>query len=376
MQRTNWEDRMRALLLAGGKATRLRPLTEHTPKAMTPLLGRPFLEHLLAWLVRYDIRDVTLLLGFLPGPIRGYFRDGHHFGVKLRYVVEDEPLGSGGAIKQLERELDQTFLVLNADIFTDIDLSQMLDAHRAGGAEVSIALTRVDDPSAYGVCDLGEDGFVRRFVEKPKRDEAPSDLINAGVWFFEPDALARIAANRFTMVEQDLFPTLATNHRLYGHVARHAYWMDAGTPQRYLQLQRDLLSGRAAGALAVVQRPDWPGLVVQTSAGEPDGEGKAPRLGSEVVLSGPIVLGPGVEAGDRGHLEGPLTIGARSILGSDVQVTDSILWDECRIDDGAIVRSSVLAKGCVVGAGVVLERCILGDGTHIPPGERRVMSET
>src|SRR6266542_2234500 len=171
---------MRALLLVGGKATRLRPLTLATPKAMTPVLGRPFLEHVLAWLRRYDVLDVTLLLGFLPAPIRAHFGDGHAFGVRLSYLVEDEPLGSGGAIKQLEQELTAPFFALNGDIFTDLDLTAMADAHHRG------------------VVALDDAGLIRRFVEKPPREEAPSDLINAGVWLFEPAALQRIAAGRFT----------------------------------------------------------------------------------------------------------------------------------------------------------------------------------
>jgi NDP-sugar pyrophosphorylase family protein len=197
---------VRALVLAGGKATRLRPLTERTPKAMTPLLNRPFLEHVLAWLVRHDVRDVTLLLGFLPGPIRAYFGDGADFGVRLSYLVEDEPLGSGGAIKQLEQELTAPFFALNGDIFTDLDLTAMADAHHRAGVEMSMFLHRVADPSMYGVVALDDAGLIRRFVEKPPREEAPSDLINAGVWLFSPGAVRRIAAGRFTMVEQDLFP--------------------------------------------------------------------------------------------------------------------------------------------------------------------------
>ncbi len=359
---------MRALLLAGGKATRLRPLTERTPKAMTPVLGRPFLEHVLAWLARYDVRDVTLLLGFLPDPIRDYFRDGHQFGVKLTYVVEDQPLGSGGAIKQLERELREPFFALNADVFTDLDLAAMAADHRASGAEASIFLSRVEDPSSYGVCALDQDGWIERFVEKPPRDEAPSDLINAGVWLFEPSVLGRIAAEQFTMVEQELFPALANESRLRGYVGETAYWIDAGTPERYLLLQRALLSGQAAGALAIVERPGWPGLVLQPSGGEPGGEGRPPRLGAGTTLSGEVMLSPGVVAGDACVLTGPLTAGARSVLGSGVEIADSVLWDDCRIGDGVVIRSSVLARGCVIEAGAVLERCVLGDGVRVRAG--------
>lgn len=357
---------MRALVLVGGKATRLRPLTERTPKAMTPLLGRPFLEHFLAWLVRYDVRDVTLLLGFLPDPIRAYFGDGHQFGVKLSYLVEDEPLGSGGAIKQLERELTEPFFALNGDIFTDADLHAMAAAHQRSGAEVSIALTRVEDPSAYGVAAVDHEGRIRHFVEKLKREEAPSDLINAGVWLFEPTTVRRIAAGRFTMVEQELFPGLAEAGRLYGHTIE-SYWMDAGTPERYLQLQRDMLRGRAAGALAVVERPDWPGLTVQPASGAPQGDGQPPAR-ENAEIEGAVVLGAGVTLAPGSRVRGPATIGARCSLAEGALVEDSVLWDGCRIGEGATLRASMLASGCEVGAGAVLEDCVLGEGVRVRPG--------
>ncbi|MGH2600298.1 MAG: sugar phosphate nucleotidyltransferase [Dehalococcoidia bacterium] len=362
---------MRALVLAGGKATRLRPLTERTPKAMTPVLGRPFLEHVLAWLRRHDVLDVTLLLGFLPEPIRAYFRDGHEFGVKLTYVVEEEPLGSGGAIKQIESELTEPFLVLNADIFTDLDLTAMIAAHNRAGGEVSIALTRVEDPSQYGVVEVDTEGWIRRFVEKPNREEAPSNLINAGVWLFEPSALGRIASGVFTMVEQDLFPALAREHRLYGY-DMDAYWMDAGTPERYLQLQRDMLAGHVAGALALIERPGWPGVAVQPAGGQAGGEGRAPHLTLGTVLDGPVVLGERVRTGDGCRLEGPVTIGARTELEARVEIRDSVLWEDCRIGEAATIVSSVLAGGCVVGAGAVVEGCVLGEGARVRPGTRLI----
>jgi mannose-1-phosphate guanylyltransferase len=210
---------MRALILAGGKATRLRPLTFATPKALTPILGRPFLEHVLAWLRRHDVRDVTLLLGHMAGPIRDHFGDGRAFGVSLSYVSEETPLGSGGAIKQLEHELTAPFFAINGDIYTDLDLQEMADRHARSGAEVTMALVPVDDPSQYGVVDLDRRGRIRRFVEKPPPEQAPSNLVNAGVWLFEPAAVRRIAAGRYTMVEQELFPELAGTGRLLGHPA-------------------------------------------------------------------------------------------------------------------------------------------------------------
>ncbi len=360
---------MRALLLAGGQATRLRPLTLTTPKAMTPVLGRPFLEHLIAWLCRHDVRDITLLLGYLADPIRAHFGDGHAFGVRLTYVVEDVPLGSGGAIKQLERELTEPFFALNADIYTDLDLTAMATAHRAADAEVTIALVRVSDPSAYGVVALDADGWITRFVEKPRREEAPSDLVNAGAWLFEPAAVRRIAAGRFSMVEQELFPALAQARRLFGH-ATDCYWIDAGTPQRYLQLHRDLLTGQAVSPLAIVERPGWPGFTVQTAPGVPGVAGPPPVVAPGGRLEGVVVLGAGTRVGSGAVVRGPASLGANVIVQDGAHVAGSVLWDRCRVGTRATVAGSVLAGGCVIGAGAEVTGCVLGEGVHVAPGVR------
>ena len=358
---------MRALVLAGGKATRLRPLTHHTPKAMTPLLTLPFLEHVLAWLAQYDVRDVTLLLGILPDPIRAYFGDGRRFDVRLSYIVENEPLGSGGAIRQLEHELTEPFFALNGDIFTDLDLSAMADAHRQSGAEVSMFLHRVEDPSMYGVVALDDAGWIRRFVEKPPRAEAPSDLINAGVWLFDPAAVRSIPAGRFTMVEQDLFPGLAEAGKIMGY-APDAYWMDAGTPDRYLQLQRDLLLGRASGALPLIERAGWLGLRPQRRDGASVDTGRPPRLAGGAMLEGPVVLDHDVEVAAGARIVGPASIGAGSALGAGSAVIDSLLWAGCVIGERAAVHGSVLAAGCRIGDGARVTRAVLGEGVTVRPG--------
>lgn len=360
---------MRALLLAGGQATRLRPLTLTTPKAMAPVLGRPFLEHLIAWLCRHDVRDITLLLGYLADTIRAHFGDGHAFGVRLTYVVEDTPLGSGGAIKQLERELTEPFFALNADIYTDLDLTAMAAAHQAAGAEVTIALVRVADPSAYGVVALDAGGWITRFVEKPRREEAPSNLVNAGAWLFAPTAVRRIAAGRFSMVEQELFPELARARLLLGYRA-DGYWVDAGTPQRYLQLHRDLLTGKAVSPLAIVERPGWPGFTVQTAPGVPGSDGPPPVVASGGRLEGAVVLGAGVRIGSGAAVHGPASLGAGVVLQDGARVVDSVLWDRCRVDAWATVASSVLADRCVIGAGAEVTGCVLGAGVHVAPGVR------
>lgn len=358
---------MRVLVLAGGKATRLRPLTLTTPKAMTPLLGRPFLEHMLAWLAGHGLRDVTLLLGFLPDPIRDHFGDGSAWNMRVTYLTEHEPLGSGGAIKQLEPELGGPFFALNGDVFTDLDLSAMIAAHQRAGAELTISLVEVDDPSAYGVV-AREGEWITRFVEKPKREDAPSNLVNAGVWLFEPSAVARIASGRFSMVEQELFPELAFARRLYGFAAP-CYWMDAGTPDRYLQLHRDLLSGRVAPSIPLVPRPDGPGLMLAVPSGIP-GRHEPPVVDPDGGVAGQVVLGAGTRIGAGAWVRGPASIGAGVVLQDGATVADSVLWDGCRIGPAARVSGSVMAASCVVGQGAEVRNCVLGEGVQVLPGAR------
>jgi mannose-1-phosphate guanylyltransferase len=245
----------------------------------------------------------------------------------------------------------------------------MLAAHRAADAEVTIALARVSDPSAYGVVALDADGWVTRFVEKPRREEAPSDLVNAGVWLFEPAAVRHIAAGRFSMVEQELFPELARARRLFGH-ATDCYWIDAGTPQRYLQLHRDLLTGRAVSPLAIVERPGWPGFTVQTTPGAAMAPGPPPVVESGGRLEGAVVLGAGTRVGSGAVVRGPASLGANVIVEGGADVAGSVLWDRCRVGARARVAGSVLAEGCVIGAGAEVTACVLGEGVHVVPGLR------
>ena len=358
---------MRALILVGGKATRLRPLTQSTPKAMAPVLGRPLLEHVLAWLRHHDVSDVTLLLGYLPDAIRAYLGDGAAFGVRLRYVVEREPLGSGGAMKQLEAELTEPFLALNGDIYTDLDVRAMTVAHRAAQAAVTISLVAVADPSLYGVVATDESGWIRSFVEKPTREAAPSNLINAGTWLFEPETLRRIPTGEFSMVEQHVFPDLAREGKLLGYPAA-CYWMDVGTPARYLQLHRDLLTGRVTAPLSIVRRPGWPGLVLAERADTPTSSEAPPVVERSATIEEHVVIGPATRIGAGAQVRGPASLGVQVRLEADAVVQDSVLWDACQLERGARVSSSILAAGCVVGQHAVVQDSVLGEGVRVRPG--------
>ncbi len=220
----------KAVLLLGGKGTRLRPITYEVPKALLPVQGKTVPEHLIELFKKYDITDLIFSIGYKADKIRDYYGDGSKYGVSITYVKEDKPLGSAGAIRLAKKYLDETFVVTNGDELKDIDLEEMFLFHKKNKALVTAALTTVTDPSAYGVAKL-EGSRILDFVEKPKKSEAPSKLINSGLSIWEPEAIDLIPEG-FSMYEQDIFPVLADKKKLYGYIFS-GQWFDTGTPERY-----------------------------------------------------------------------------------------------------------------------------------------------
>ena len=331
---------MRAIVLAGGEGTRMRPLTRRTPKPLVPLLNRPLLDHLLLHLAAHGFDEITLALTHRAEAIQQSFGRGERLGLALDYAYEDTPLGSGGAIASIAAGWNETFLVCNGDIVTDLDLLGMLSAHRERAAELSISLFEVADPSAFGVADLDEADRIRRFVEKPPREEAPSHYANSGMWLFEPSLLADMDATRFNRVEDELFPSVCAQGRaVFGH--RHAgYWADVGNPAALLRVNLDLVGGAV---------PD--------------------RLPSPPPVQA-VLVGDGLVAADA-HIEGPAVIGARCTLGARATVASSVLWDDVIIGADATVRGSTIASGVVIGAGaevidsVVAHEATIAAGAHL-----------
>lgn len=224
----------KAIILAGGFGSRMKELTNHTPKPMLPLQGQPVLQYNIDLCRRYGITDIALSVHYLKDQIKAYYGDGSRFGVNITYVEEDTPLGTAGAMRLAKEWLDGPFLMCNADELKDINLEKMYKWHRQTGATVTIALTEVEDPSQYGVTDL--DGLrIKRFVEKPKKEEAPSKWINSGLYIIEPSVVDRVPEG-FCMVEKDIFPSLAEQGKLFGFQFR-GQWFDTGTPERYVNTE-------------------------------------------------------------------------------------------------------------------------------------------
>jgi mannose-1-phosphate guanylyltransferase len=324
-------------VLVGGFGTRLRPLTLTSPKQMLPVAGRPMIEDVLEHLRRHGVDEVVLSLGYRPDAFLEAYPDAVCAGVRLVYAVEPEPLDTAGAIAFAARHagIDERFVVVNGDVLTDLDLTALVEFHDRVGAEGTIALTKVDDPSQFGVVPTDADGRVLAFVEKPLPDEAPTDLINAGFYVLEPSFLARVPEGQRVNIERETFPAMVAEGRLFAR-ADPAYWLDVGTPERLLQASLDVLTGVRADRVT-----------------EADG----------VLVCGAATVDPGAVVtrsviGDAAHI----CAGAR--------VEDSVVLPAATVEAGAVVRRSLVGAGAVVSAGSsVLDHSVLGDGVRTTPGE-------
>src|SRR5580692_2932097 len=236
---------MRAILLAGGKGTRLRPLTLHTPKPIVPIFDRPFLQYQIDLLRQVpEVDEIVLSLNYQPRRIEEVFGDGDALGIHLRYVVEPSPLGTGGAIKFAAGESHEPILVFNGDVFTSVDLRAVIALHRERRAKATIVLTPVENPSAYGLVETDASGNIQRFLEKPKPDEITCDTINAGIYVLEPDTFDRIPKDTPWSIERSFFPSLIERADTFVAYVYRGYWIDIGTPEKYMQVHCDIMDGR------------------------------------------------------------------------------------------------------------------------------------
>jgi mannose-1-phosphate guanylyltransferase len=330
---------MRAVVLVGGFGTRLRPLTLTVPKPMLPVGHEPMIGRLVTQLGRAGVTEVVLALGFRPEPFLAAYPDGRCGDVRLTYAVEPEPLDTAGAIRFAAEAagIDDTFVVANGDVMTDLDVAALVEAHRRFGAEATLHLIGVDDPSAFGVVDLADDGRIRAFVEKPEPGTEPSNLINAGTYVFEPSVLDRIPAGERVSVERDTFQRLVAAGTLFG-VATDDYWIDAGRPELYRAANLDLLDGaRRERAEAVSPSATVaPGATIRNSI---VGDDVVVEEGATVVDS---VLLPTARVGAGAVVERSLVMGR---VGANARATDSMVGA-----DGVVADGDVLARSAVPAA--------------------------
>lgn len=341
---------MQALILAGGEGTRLRPLTSTVPKPVVPLVERPFIAYLLDWLRGHGVDDVVISCGFMASGVRNVLGDGGRFGIRLRYVDEPEPLGTGGAVKFAESLLDERFLVLNGDVLCDFDLGAQVAEHERNGARATLALIRVEDPTGYGLVSLGAAGAVREFLEKPGPDQIEGgNLINGGVYVLERDVLGLMTPGVSASIEREVFPALVGDG-LYGFRAE-GYWLDIGTPARYLRATFDILEGSVRTAVAD-RLHDYLAVADGTHV---DGRIVPPALVAE-----------GCRVGEDAR------IGSRAVLGRDVSIGAGTLVERAVVLGGAEVGEHCTLSACVVGPGArvgdhtrILGGVVLGEGVTV-----------
>ena len=345
---------MKAVILIGGEATRLQPLTCNTPKAMVPVLNIPLLEHVIAHLSQHQIKDIILAQGILSQPIESHFKDGSQFGVRLIYVIEEKPLGTAGAVKNAEEHLDEAFLVLNGDIFTDLDITAMLDYHREKKAKATIALTPVDDPTSYGLIETNAQGRVTRFLEKPSWSQVTTNMINAGTYVLEPDVLSQIPPQTKFSFERELFPLLLDQGESIYAYPSSAYWIDIGTPEKYLQLHKDLLTGKSSRYTLA------PGEEVQI--------GEQSYIHPTAEIKGPAVIGSNCTIGRNVELTGPMVIGSGSTILEDTVIIESVIWQNVRLGLRVNLQNSIVGNECCLNADCIVEKSVIGDNVTVTSG--------
>jgi mannose-1-phosphate guanylyltransferase len=330
---------MDAVLLVGGKGTRLRPLTISAPKPMLPAAGVPFTAHQLARARDAGVDHVVLATSYRAEVFEEYFGDGSAFGLDLEYVTEGVPLGTGGGIRNVADRLrggpDDPVLIFNGDVLSGLDLTALLERHSSSRAEVTLHLVEVDDPRAFGVVPTDDDGRVTAFLEKTPNP--PTNRINAGCYVFRRSVIDTIPTGRPVSVERETFPSLlAAGKLVIGHIDS-SYWLDLGTPEAFVRGSCDLVLGKVESS-ALPGRP------------------------------GPMLALDGAQIAADAVVDGGTTVGRRARVGRLAVVAGSVVFDDAVIGDGAVVRGSVIGRGASIGAGTVVESAVIGDAAEIGEG--------
>jgi NDP-sugar pyrophosphorylase family protein len=346
---------MKAILLAGGQGTRLRPLTLNTPKPVVPIFGRPFLHYQIDRILQVPaIDEIVLSLNYQPERIEAVFGDGSSLGTRISYVVEPTPLGTAGGIKFASRGIRDTIVVFNGDVLTQIDLAAVIAMHRARQATATIVLTPVDNPAAYGLVETDAGGNILRFIEKPDPAQITTNYINAGIYVLEPSTFDRIPDELPWSIERKYFPSLVERQETFVAYLYDGYWIDIGTPAKYTQVHHDILDGHFHAAPFTT--PSASRTAVADDAAVAPG----------ATIQAPVFIDAGVTI-EEGARVGPRTVVGRGCrLGAGSVVEDSILWPDCVVGAGASVRGAVLGSACRIGQSVSIGAgAVLGDHTSL-----------
>jgi len=361
---------LKAIIMAGGEGTRLRPLTCGRPKPMMPVVNRPMMEHIVALLKKHGIHDIGVTLQYLPEAIRGYFGNGADFGVHMRYYVEEIPLGTAGSVKNAQQFLDETFVVISGDALTDLDLTRALEFHRQKGAIATLVLTPVEIPLEYGVVITDRDGRITQFLEKPGWGEVFSDTVNTGIYILEPEVLNYFEPGRKFDFSKDLFPILLREKQPLFGVSLTGYWCDIGNLQQYVQAHQDCLTGKVAVSIPGTQVA--PGIWV----------GQNSEIHAAATINGPVLIGDNCRIGAGAVIDAYTVVGNGCIVQDQATVKRSVLWNNVFIGAKSAVRGAVVGsrvkinanasvyEGSVVGSqSIIKERALLKPDVKLWPGK-------
>ena len=351
---------MKALVLAGGFGTRLRPLTLNTPKPIVPIFDRPFLYHQIDLLKRVpEVDEIILSLNYHPDRIEAVLGHGQDAGLPIRYVVEPQPLGTGGAVKFAEPYLDGTTIVFNGDVLTETDLAAVVARHRTRGARATIVLAPVEDPARYGLVETDTGGNVTRFLEKPDPAQITCNTINAGIYVLEPDTFDRIPADTKYSIERLYFPSLVERGEAFTAYIERGYWLDIGTPAAYRQAHRDMLDGRCRTGCAGLAGPE--GTTVSANA----------AVAPTARLLAPSFIGPGATVHPGAEVGPHAVLGSDSVVKTDARVRDTILWPGSTVGAGATLEGAIVGRRCRIGDHARLgPGTVLGDDSTLTPHTR------
>ena len=353
---------MKAVVMAGGEGSRLRPLTSRTPKPLVPIANKPVMQHIIELLRDHGITELVATVHYLADEIESYFGDGSGFGVSINYVVEDTPLGTAGAVKLAQPWLSEDFLVISGDVLTDCNIGAIVERHRTQGNDATIGLMRVANPLEFGVVITEGDGRITRFLEKPSWGEVFSDTINTGIYVLRPHVLDRMERGGVYDFSREIFPPMLREGERLGSYVLQGYWTDVGNLQQYQQANYDALAGRVPARHS--------GIEIDTGVWA----GERCRIHPSAELTGPLQLGDDVQIGEGVTLEGPATIGDRTIVGDRAKVVRAVLWEDAyvgadsNLTDCTVADHDILKDHVVVGEGVVIgSHVTVGSGARIRP---------
>ncbi len=351
---------MKAVIMAGGKGTRLRPLTCNKPKPMVPIVNRPMMEHIIYLLKKHDFEEVWITLFYLPELIQNYFGEGSEFGMKINYSLEESPLGTAGSVKRIINNLNDTFLVISGDALTDINLEEAIKFHKEKMAKATIVLTKVSNPLEYGVVIADRKGEVKRFLEKPGWGEVFSDTVNTGIYILEPEIFDLFEPGKEFDFSKNLFPTLMDKGKLISGYVADGYWSDIGNLEQYRQAHYDVLTGKVK--VSIPGREVKPGVWL----------GESVEIDPKARVEGPILLGDYCRVKAGAQVEKFTVVGNYGIINEGTSIKRGLIWNHCYLGPYSEIRGGILCHHTYLkGKNTVFEGAVLGEGASM--GARSIL---